>query len=258
MGIGAVIVALAAIPFAGLCGATAQVITEFPIPGLPTGNFNGLNGITAGPDGNLWFTESFTGRKIGRITPDGTITEFSTPRIINPFGIVAGPDGNLWFTEYGFEELPGFPDTNLGLVGRITPSGVISEFPIPAGSSYGGDITAGPDGNLWFTEPSRGNAIGRVLLGGVSCPGDCDASCDVTMDEIVSLVNIALGGAQPSGCPRGVPTGSEINSAFIIQAIDNSLSACGSRPDLCRLGIDPKRAQFAVRALRLREVYDSA
>jgi streptogramin lyase len=43
--------------------ATAGTITEFPIPTIssfPTG-------ITAGPDGNLWFTES-SGGKIGRIT----------------------------------------------------------------------------------------------------------------------------------------------------------------------------------------------
>src|SRR3954471_19246906 len=35
-------------------------------------------GITAGPDANLWFTER-VGNKIGRITPAGTITEFTIP-----------------------------------------------------------------------------------------------------------------------------------------------------------------------------------
>ena len=32
------------------------------------------SGITAGPDGNLWFTEAAA--TIGRITPAGTVTEF--------------------------------------------------------------------------------------------------------------------------------------------------------------------------------------
>jgi virginiamycin B lyase len=48
-------------------------------------------GITAGPDGNLWFTE-FTGNRIGRITPAGTVTEF--PVLTGkrgPEGITAGP-----------------------------------------------------------------------------------------------------------------------------------------------------------------------
>src|SRR5438093_9251628 len=56
-------------------------------------------GITAGPDGNLWFTENI-GNQIGRITPGGTITQFPIPTSSSgPEGIIAGPDGNLWFTE---------------------------------------------------------------------------------------------------------------------------------------------------------------
>jgi virginiamycin B lyase len=55
-------------------------------------------GIAAGPDGNLWFTESLAG--IGRVTPEGEIVEFSIPTVgANASGIVAGPDGNLWFAE---------------------------------------------------------------------------------------------------------------------------------------------------------------
>src|SRR5262249_23331445 len=49
------------------------VITEFPVLTAGSDPF----GITAGPDGNLWFTEQI-GDKIGRITPSGTVTEFTT------------------------------------------------------------------------------------------------------------------------------------------------------------------------------------
>lgn len=69
---------------------------------------SGLEGITAGPDGNLWFTEQVPG-KIGRITPHGVVTEFSqgiTPNS-SPLGITKGPDGNLWFAE-----------SNTGKIGR--------------------------------------------------------------------------------------------------------------------------------------------
>jgi virginiamycin B lyase len=73
------------------------VVTEFPIPtpgSRPTG-------ITAGPDGNLWFTESRYetpgANKIGRITPSGVITEYSVPTGGGgPFAITLGPDGNLF------------------------------------------------------------------------------------------------------------------------------------------------------------------
>jgi streptogramin lyase len=81
---------------------------EFPVPtagGVP-------NGITAGPDGNLWFTE-LNADKIGRITPAGEIVEFPLPTTNSQtLGITAGPDGNLWFAESARNQ-----------IGRITPAG---------------------------------------------------------------------------------------------------------------------------------------
>src|SRR5882762_5839851 len=97
--------------------------------------------IAAGQDGNLWFTEG-RGGAIGRITPQGTVAEFSIPGGANPRRITAGPDGNLWFTEPGADR-----------IGRITLQGIIKEFStdISPGAETDG-ITAGPDGNVWFTE----------------------------------------------------------------------------------------------------------
>jgi len=109
--------------------AAAGTVTEFNVPG-------GVFGITAGPDGNLWFTGAGT---IGRITPSSTITLFPVPGSA-PGAITAGPDGNLWFLDNG-----------TGKIGRITTGGSFTEFPVPTASTLQ-RITAGPDGNLWFTE----------------------------------------------------------------------------------------------------------
>jgi len=70
---------------------SAQVVTEFSLRIT-----NGPYGIAAGPDGNLWFTEQ-SGNRIGRITPGGVITEFSTgiSAYAGPSYIATGPDGNL-------------------------------------------------------------------------------------------------------------------------------------------------------------------
>src|SRR5260370_27258868 len=67
-------------------------ITEFPIPASKANP----GWITAGPDGNLWFTDAGT-NAIGTINPaTHAITEFPIPtRSANPRGITAGPDGNL-------------------------------------------------------------------------------------------------------------------------------------------------------------------
>lgn len=84
-----------------------------------------------------------------------TISEYALPSLSGPVGIVAGPDGNLWFAE-----------ENGNNIGRITPTGAITEFSVPTSASQPQGIAAGSDGNLWFTE-SVGNKIGRITLAGV-------------------------------------------------------------------------------------------
>src|SRR3954463_14490579 len=65
-------------------------ITEFPVP---TPNAGGVR-ITAGPDGNLWFTEQGA-NQIGKINPvTHDVTEFPVPTAAaGPRDIAAGPDG---------------------------------------------------------------------------------------------------------------------------------------------------------------------
>jgi streptogramin lyase len=130
--------------------------------GFQLSNGSAPFGITAGPDRNAWFTESSpSDGKIGRITPDGVVTEFELPDPVNalPKNIVAGPDGNLWFTESIAKK-----------IGRITPAGFITEFMVPPSgfNGYPGDIAPGPDGNLWSTEgnDAEGGAIGRITTAG--------------------------------------------------------------------------------------------
>jgi hypothetical protein len=78
------------------------------------------------------------------------VTEFPLATTTRAFSIAAGSDGNLWFTEF---------DGNR--IGRITPSGVVTEFFIPTGDSGPYIIATGPDGDIWFTE-FKTSKIGRV------------------------------------------------------------------------------------------------
>jgi streptogramin lyase len=173
----------------------AVTITEFSAAGMAPDH------ITAGPDGNLWFTDDLHA-SIGRITPQGSVQQFSAgiSKGVRFGDIAAGPDGNVWFTE-----------PNLSRVGRIAPSGAVDEFrfasnlqftptSITAGSDgnlwmtdsndyricqmtpqgktsfkttntnflvYPSEIVAGPDGNLWFTR-TAGGAIGRLTTSGAA------------------------------------------------------------------------------------------
>ena len=58
-----------------------------------------------------------------------------------------------------------FAETRGNRIGRITPNGTITEYPLPSADSSPQDIAAGPDGNMWFTEP-WGNQIGRITPDG--------------------------------------------------------------------------------------------
>ncbi|WP_200948561.1 MULTISPECIES: hypothetical protein [unclassified Bradyrhizobium] len=138
---------------------TEGTVTEFTIP---TEN-SGPEGITRGPDGAVWFTESLSG-KIGRITTDGKITEFALPDPnAQPFGITTGPDGALWFTEASCVRKRGSRCVIGNKIGRITTTGLVSEFAVPSDGSGPHSITAGPDGALWFTE-YYGSRVGRLVL----------------------------------------------------------------------------------------------
>ena len=101
-------------------------VTRFPVCGQ---RFCSLSQIAAGPDGNIWFTrEPFVNgepqARIGRLSlATGKITEFTLPpadlRSLGgrEGGLTAGPDGNVWFIA-----------PRINKIGRITPSGQVTEF----------------------------------------------------------------------------------------------------------------------------------
>jgi len=123
-----------------------------------TGGSNGLTapvGITAGPDGALWFTldtDNPLDAAIARITTWGKVTLEINGN--GSAGITAGPDGALWFTS------PAENGDTSGGIGRISTSGrQISGYSNGFVEPYG--ITTGPDGALWFTDRRR-DVIGRM------------------------------------------------------------------------------------------------
>jgi virginiamycin B lyase len=58
------------------------------------------------------------------------------------------------------------PTPHRNNIGRITPAGAITEFPVPTPGSSPQDIVSGLDGILYFTE-YVGNNIGRVTASGI-------------------------------------------------------------------------------------------
>ena len=216
----ALVLALHAVPATASAG-----IVEYPgLTGAPAG-------ITAGPDGAVWFTEQGSPGAIGRITTAGAITEFRAGDVpgftadAQPADIVAGPDGALWFTE----------TDATGAIGRFDPvTETVTEFTdgLTPNSEPAG-IAVGPDGNLWFAERSKG-AIGRITpdgditefssgLSGSSEPADIAAGPDGKLwfteaadpgrigriDPGTGAITEFSEGLTPDGAPTSIVAGEE-------------------------------------------------
>ena len=125
--------------------ATDTVI-HYAVPGPP--DFVGP--LVAGPDGNLWFGENTRG-KVGRITPQGVITEFALPanggqQLAVGSGLVLGHDGALWAAA----AVGGH--SSIELV-RFTLAGAAQVVPVTGiggAEAYVYNLAEGPDGHLWM------------------------------------------------------------------------------------------------------------
>jgi streptogramin lyase len=189
-------------PMAGSDAAILASETESAV--VPSGAGAEPNGITLGPDGNLWFAEGSADR-IGNINPTlTTINEFATGIGALPVNIVSGADGDLWFTE-----------KNKNAIGRITTVGIVTEFSLAALGANNGpfDIVSDPNNSLlYFTEANVGQ-IGRINpLAGTDTL--------ILASETQSAVVPSGAGANPGGITVG-PDGNLWFTEFGVSRIGN-------------------------------------
>jgi streptogramin lyase len=118
-----------------------------------------LSELFAGADA-VWFRRTVDDDNFGRITPAGDIVTFSGPSISTMGFRVVAPDGHLWF------------QTTPSVVVRLSPSGALTEYPLPAGTvSVSRQVAIGRDGNLWFSISSQNRGgVGRMTLDGTFTP----------------------------------------------------------------------------------------
>ena len=95
-------------------------------------------------------------------------------------------------------------------------------------------ISAGPcsgsGGQITFTQTAAAATPTPTVA--PSCVGDCDGDGSVMVDELIQLVNFALGNTtECSTCADGIPAGvtcpSGVTIAVIIQGVNHALSGCG-------------------------------
>ncbi|MGC8638546.1 MAG: virginiamycin B lyase family protein [Isosphaeraceae bacterium] len=160
----------------GEINASTGTVTEIPVPNTMIGfkTFDSL--IVAGPGGKLYFTEVQFGAGnppvvnasgIGIFNPaTSSFTQVALPTgngsYQEPFGLAIGPDHNVWFGESGGT---GTEVSALGLILNPASSNPTLSEPANLGLSTAAPwrITAGPDGNIWFSVPSN-RLIGMVQV----------------------------------------------------------------------------------------------
>ena len=151
------------------------------------------------------------------------ITSYALPHPTGANGITLGPDGALWFTT--------LDQTGGNMIGAITTAGAIAgalsanaltqanglELPT------GGDITPGPDGNLWIAQRD-GQVVGEISSGGSqftyvpptrnSSPAQITAGPDGTLwfteAAASKIAHVAPGGSVvefPTATPAAYPLG---------------------------------------------------
>ena len=116
------------------------------------------DGMTTGPDGNVWFTSGAVNGyneeiRVSRITPSGQVTPFPIPLSLVP-GLTHTTQNELAPREITVGAGVLWMLTERGLV-RATTEGQMSFLPIMATQANPTGIAFGPDGNLWTVYDAR-------------------------------------------------------------------------------------------------------
>jgi hypothetical protein len=148
------------------------------------------------------------------------------------YGVTATADGTLVANTYGSSYdtvLTAYTGTCAQLAalacnddGKIGPQSEIS-FPVTSGQTVLLDVTQ-------YGGPGGGTLVLNVFAGApptLPCVGDCNGDGMVAVDEILTMVSVALGASDHSACMAGDANGDDlITINEIITAVNNSLAEC--------------------------------
>ncbi len=139
-----------------------------------------------------------TSSRIGRVTTAGAFTEFMLPTSDVTVGdITAGPagDGALWFTESTTGYGATTPTPQMGKIARISTAGAVTEFAIPKPNTLPGQIVAGSDGALWFTELVTDASAPVAKIGRMTTSGGFTEFAVPTPDATIGDMTLGSDGA---------------------------------------------------------------
>lgn len=177
-------------------GTVARISSEGAVTDFPLGGHASPDGVVVDSSGNVWVAVrgSDTSEHIDRLTPSGELSEWGSTGG-DPLNLIIGPDDNLWVagftgevselsstvqhqqsTNYPLTDPSGEYAVDVASLGgkvwatiggnaphieSISPSGTIHDYKLSGLKP--GQITAGPDGAVWFT--GSVSKSGRAFIG---------------------------------------------------------------------------------------------
>ena len=158
----------AALVLPSFTAAADGAVTEYgPLPSIP---LSGVCETHFDSTGALWIEQYLSSQVARYDVTRNVFTEYDTPMPLSvPGGMAVGPDGGLWLPEVTGNALLRVDPGDGGMREFVLPwANALNvkafDLPLHLGLGLANDITAGPDGAMWFTLGGR-NAIGRFDLG---------------------------------------------------------------------------------------------
>lgn len=124
---------------------TDGAATAYPIGGGP-------QGIAAGGDGQVGFTNPNPPHRVGRLVAGGSPLQTETAPGTDPFGMTYGSDGAYWFAQPVTDNL-----------GRLTADGQYTQLGGLSADSNPRYLAAGPNNTLWVAYHELGMVGGKKV-----------------------------------------------------------------------------------------------
>ena len=147
----------------------------------------------------VWFVDAASDR-LARLTSTGGLSWFSPPvagsRLAN---VALGPDKALYMTEFAGNAIARYPLANYDPNADPNTGRITEELTLPSPETLPFRITAGTDGNMWFTER------GQPKIGVIYLPSHC-LSGQVTLDDLTTAVASVTLSITAAGSAGGTAT----------------------------------------------------
>jgi hypothetical protein len=126
------------------------------------------------------------------------------------------------------DSLGGTSSKTLDLVVAGGPTTTPLETPTATPTATPTEPSVSPTPSPSPTETATASPTATPTTNASLCVGSCNGDASVTINELITLVGIALETLPQSACMQGVPSGAPVDIALLVRAVGNALTGCAA------------------------------